>query len=231
MKRVALFGTLFWMVVLVQAAPASALDQVVGVNDVIVANCSCTVNGSRVDIKLASSTLPEDHYTTMRVLARNSGGDRVETGLYRTNGARFTPCDFTGGVLDEYWAWKDGSNYHCGIVTTAASTLYYTAQVRRTTTSSSTWVMMINGSTVQTSGTVFGAPSDIYAGGALNYETSGSNISGSYSCGTNTIDWSRTNAAFNQTATWTAIGGSNQIVEGHWNVGQVPGCFNVTNFF
>jgi len=200
------------------------------VNELIVANCGCTINGSRADADINNPTLPEDHYGTIRVLARNGAGDRVETGLYKTNGARFSPCDFTGALLKSYWAWKDGSNYHCGINAGASSGVKYTIQVRRTTTSSSNWAMILDGNTIQTSGTLFGAPANIYAGGALNYETSGTNIHGSYGCD-GSILWSRTNDALNQTASWTAIGSSSQIIEGHWGVDAPVNCFAATNTF
>jgi hypothetical protein len=161
-------------------------------------------------------------YVLMRVLLLG-GADRAQIGFGHTQGQDFEGC--VAGQTQVYWEWKNGATTHCsftGISFTAGSS--ETFEVIRESASSNHYALIFGSETLQTTSSgLFGAPDNIYAGGASFDNDGGNSADGSYDTGPS---WGRT-ADYANTAppSWTAIQSSQQIVEGSWAVSMPPSPF------
>lgn len=191
----------------------------------------CTIHGTRVSIEFDTwATQASNNYQAVRVVALNSDGSvHVQTGAEGSFGEAFEGCTATGGEVDSFVEWNDGTNEGCarlGFIGSGTPTHTYKV-IRQCASCNVKWRMYVDQDLKSTSNALFSNPDNVRAGGQSDASGIGSFAFTDY--GT-TVDWGRTAQSDDQSVTWTTITNEDATSEtGDWQVGTLPDPFNVNN--
>ncbi len=209
------------------SAPSAGATQVSGHLDLTTSSCGCTINSVRVGIVsiVGVFTNTDPFWVEARIIVVN-GNDSAQTGQTLVSHTSIVDNCTTTTSQPDFWRWTTSSVDMCDYTSTVGSNYY----VERLSTSSTKWVLLIDGSTVQTSGALFSSANHVYAGGkASRDDLAAPTVCKNYGA-SSVHDWERSAQANNQTKTWTTVttgDGVSRLQQGKWIVGLLPDPFYV----